>query len=269
MRTQSAAPKIVPLAGIELQHGRWRVRQFAPHFHEEFQILVMLDGELRLTVSGQTRSVTAPAICVVNPWQVHAGIAKGWGWESRNFYVTPTAARQLTEGDAPTLDVFSSPFIEDANLARRLAQAHEAALKGEGAEAVGAALKALFLGFATKATPSSDAGAHPGIRRALAHLHAKFVEPATIEALAEIAGLSRFHFLRTFARATGMTPHAYQNQLRLAQAKRRLREDAPAARAATESGFCDQSHLIRVFRRSHGMTPAAIRRSSHRRNFVQ
>ena len=270
MRQKSATLKFKAVRGIELQHGRNEAVSFPPHVHEEFQILVMLDGRLQLTVSGQDQVVTPPAICPVNPLQVHAGCAKGWGWECRNFYVPQKIAARLMGAHSKCAPVFPTPLIHDIALAHRLAVAHKWACEdGERSGALIEAVAILFRRYAVSAHPNGGDCMHPGVQMALLHLRARYVEPIRVQTLARISGLSRFHFLRAFARAMGMTPHAYQIQLRLASAVRRLRENAPAAEAAAESGFYDQSHLIRVLRRSHGLTPAMLKKANRMRNFIQ
>ena len=270
MRHKSATLKFKAMHGIELQHVRTEAVSFSPHFHEDFQILVMLDGCLRLTVSGQDHVVTPPAICLVNPMQVHAGGANGWGWECRNFYVSQKLAARLLGGDDQCAPVFPGAPVHDVALARRLTTAHElACADGERSGALIEALAILFRRYAVGALPSGAERMHPGVRMALLHLRARYAEPIRVQTLARMSGLSRFHFLRTFARAIGMTPHAYQIQLRLAFAVRRLMENAPAAEAAAESGFYDQSHLMRALRRSYGLTPAMLKQANLMRNFVQ
>jgi len=49
-------------------------------------------------------------------------------------------------------------------------------------------------------------------------------------------------------------------QLRLAEARRLLREKVAPAEAAALSGFADQSHMGRWFRRAYGVTPAYYRK---------
>lgn len=75
--------------------------------------------------------------------------------------------------------------------------------------------------------------------------------------LAEVAGLTKFHFIRSFVRRFGMTPHAFLNHIRVAKARERLSRGAPAV--GCELGFFDQSHFIKVFRRLVGVTPAVYR----------
>lgn len=39
--------------------------------------------------------------------------------------------------------------------------------------------------------------------------------PVSLADLARLSGIGPFHFLRSFAKATGLTPHAFQIQCRL------------------------------------------------------
>lgn len=91
------------------------------------------------------------------------------------------------------------------------------------------------------------------IERAREYLEAHLAEPVGLEDLSKVAGLSRFHLSRIFANTYGLSPHAYQNQLRLRAIRERLRVDSRLD--SIDAGFFDQSHMIRHFRDSMGMTP--------------
>jgi AraC-like DNA-binding protein len=58
-----------------------------------------------------------------------------------------------------------------------------------------------------------------------------------------------------FKDRVGLTPHAYQDQLRVRRAKQLLDREVPIAQAAVEAGFYDQAHLTRHFKRVMGVTP--------------
>ena len=78
--------------------------------------------------------------------------------------------------------------------------------------------------------------------------------------LAAMAGLSPFHFLRTFERLTGLTPHQYVRRARLREAAIRLGGgDAKVIDVAFESGFRDLSAFNRAFRTEFGVSPRAFR----------
>jgi AraC-like DNA-binding protein len=79
-----------------------------------------------------------------------------------------------------------------------------------------------------------------------------------------IAGLSRFQLTRQFQRVFGLPLHAYHLQIRLEEARRRLRHGQTIAAVAADLGFVDQSHFHRRFRvrARFGITPAEWRRTA-------
>lgn len=88
----------------------------------------------------------------------------------------------------------------------------------------------------------------------LANLH----QDLSLEALAEQAGFSPYHFARLFRQTAGESPHQFVLRQRIEKAQYLLREtNASLAYVALESGFANQSHLTRIFKRHLGLTPKA------------
>jgi AraC family transcriptional regulator len=82
----------------------------------------------------------------------------------------------------------------------------------------------------------------------------------TLRDLAAEAGLSPYHFLRTFERLTGLTPHQYVRRARLREAALRLAlESSKVIDVAFESGFGDVSNFNRAFRTEFGVSPRTYR----------
>jgi len=108
------------------------------------------------------------------------------------------------------------------------------------------------------ARPQAVAAA-PGVSLALQRLDSAPELAVTLAELAALSGLSRFQLLRGFARATGITPHAYLVQRRVLLARRLLARGQTPAQAALQAGFADQSHLSRAFVRQFGITPGRYR----------
>lgn len=89
------------------------------------------------------------------------------------------------------------------------------------------------------------------------HVH----EPADLESVAAMAGLSPFHFLRLFAQTLGVTPHQYLVRARLRHAARLLAEThAPITDVALDVGFGDLSNFVRAFHRAAGVSPLRFRK---------
>jgi AraC-like DNA-binding protein len=96
---------------------------------------------------------------------------------------------------------------------------------------------------------------HTAVRRARAHLRGRWDRRVSLAELSSVAGLSRFELVRRFRDQNRVTPHAYQLNLRVDQARRSLAAGAPPAEVAATCGFADQPHLTRVFKRAVGVSP--------------
>lgn len=81
----------------------------------------------------------------------------------------------------------------------------------------------------------------------------------SIDDMAKIASVSKYHLIRVFKHEVGLTPHQFQIQNRIRKAQRLLEGTATMTEAALAAGFCDQSHFIRQFRRLVGLTPKDYR----------
>jgi AraC-like DNA-binding protein len=77
----------------------------------------------------------------------------------------------------------------------------------------------------------------------------------TLDALAAVAGVSRFRLTRLFRTGLGLPPHRYQVAQRVRLARALLEQGHAPGAAAALAGFTDQSHLHRHFRRALGITP--------------
>lgn len=111
--------------------------------------------------------------------------------------------------------------------------------------------------------PASDGSALPGhkVRLVTLWMSEHLAEPFSLATLADIAGISEFHFNRLFKKATGMPPSQYQIKLRVDQARHLLRETAVSVvDIANDVGYSNPSHFARLFRKETGFTPSDYRR---------
>ena len=98
------------------------------------------------------------------------------------------------------------------------------------------------------------------LRAAISYMEAHLAEPLSLEDLAAVAGVSKFHFARIFRDGTGVPPHTFLLRLRLRHGRRLLAvSDEPVAQIARSCGFRTAAHFTARFGREYGVTPTAYR----------
>lgn len=118
-----------------------------------------------------------------------------------------------------------------------------------------------------RADQSSPHPEHKGLdcarlSRVLDYIAANPEGDLTLDHLASIACLSRFHFARAFKMAVGRSPHRYVSAQRLEHAKTLLeRNDRTLVDIALALNFSCQANFTRAFAQATGQTPARYRRS--------
>ncbi|GGG66901.1 AraC family transcriptional regulator [Paenibacillus radicis (ex Gao et al. 2016)] len=94
----------------------------------------------------------------------------------------------------------------------------------------------------------------------LDYIRAHYTEQLDIDQLAAIALQSRYHFIRSFKLAVGVTPYQYVLQLRVEEAKRQLRmSEHTVTDISYNVGFSSPSQFYRVFMKFSGVTPESYR----------
>ena len=265
--------------GVELLHAHFVRHVYERHSHEGYAIGVTEMGVQAFHCRGALHASTTGMIMAFNPDEPHdghAGIPEGFTY--RMLYLPPETVRGVLadarDGRHAELPFARAPLIRDRVLARCVRSLHRALSDGEPKLECEALLRDTCLRFALGHADGRWALANPMLRpsvgtlgRVREYLHAALAEDVTTDDLARLAGMSRFHFCRAFARAYGLPPHAYQLQLRLAEAKRLLAIGESPAAVAAAVGFVDQSHLTKRFKGAFGVTPGrfatAVRQPSN------
>ena len=93
------------------------------------------------------------------------------------------------------------------------------------------------------------------------YINAHYNENLTLEAMANMAGFSKYYFTRLFKQVTGLSFYKYLNQTRISFAAQLLSDPSRSiAEVATCSGFSTLSAFIRMFKIHKKCTPTAYRK---------
>jgi AraC family transcriptional regulator len=97
-------------------------------------------------------------------------------------------------------------------------------------------------------------------QKALWYIESHLAGPLTLDEIAEVACVSRFHLVRAFAAATGFSVMRYVRARRLSEAARALAAGAPdILHVALDAEYGSHEAFTRAFREHFGITPEAVR----------
>ncbi len=100
-------------------------------------------------------------------------------------------------------------------------------------------------------------------QKALWFIESHLADALTLEEIASIGGVSRFHMVRSFAAATGLSVMRYVRARRLSEAARALANGAPdILKLALDADYGSHEAFTRAFRDHFGVTPEAVRASA-------
>jgi AraC family transcriptional regulator len=98
------------------------------------------------------------------------------------------------------------------------------------------------------------------IDKAVWCIERRFASEISLDEIAEVSGVSRFHLSRAFGAATGRSVMRYVRERRLSEAARQLASGAPDILAvALDWGYGSHEAFTRAFRDQFGLTPEELR----------
>ncbi|HEX4592857.1 MAG TPA: AraC family transcriptional regulator [Bryobacteraceae bacterium] len=241
--------------------------------HSGFSIAIVVAGSFQYRSTTGHELMTPGSLLLGNAGQCfECGHEHGWGDRCVSFYYAPDyferlAADSGVRGPRPDFRTHRLPPLRALSpLIARACAALSMDGPADGAwEELSVQLAArtvqLVRGLSSPpnvAPPSAVARVTRAVRAVERHPDAGL----TLARLARESGLSPYHFLRTFERLTGLTPHQYVLRARLREAAIRLAVTEKRARIldiALDSGFGDVSNFNRSFRAEFGVSPRAYR----------
>ncbi len=98
------------------------------------------------------------------------------------------------------------------------------------------------------------------IRAAIIYIRDHIREKITVDTLAQMSGMSKYHFIREFKRITHYTPVMYVNIVRIEMARRLIGEkDLSIGEVSEKCGFDNVSYFTKTFKKYTGTTPSELR----------
>ncbi len=218
-------------------------------------------GEGRLDFGGARYRLGAGQTMLVTMPHAHRyWLERGGHWEYFWFVLSGREALRLAR---EVLAVAGPVLLPSEDGAELLAAACHALLTRPLSPAQASVLgyQALaVLHDAAFAGAKPQAALAPGMLRVLSHIEANLGGDLRVDTLAQVAGLSRAHFVRRFVAEVGVPPSDLVFASRMDRVERLLTaSEMKVAEIARATGFADANYLAKAFRRHRGLSPMAFR----------
>jgi AraC-like DNA-binding protein len=245
------------------------------YFPKNYQIAFIEKGEGAIIVGDVAHQVTEGQFFLIHPNLIHNGKPNfETGWSVKTLVFKNTFVEKLFENEV--LPTFKTLVFEDDNYTDIFKKCYQI-LDSQGFKLDKESKSNLFLqcyellSIPSEKTKSlSQKEENDALQNAISFIEINYKEEISVEELAKKVFLSKFHFIRSFKKQTGLTPHNYQMQLKLNEARRLIFKRKSLTEVAFELGFADQAHFTNTFKRyANGANPRDLLKTAISFNFKE
>lgn len=248
------------------------------HWHPEMELILMIRGELAVTVAEENYVLYAGDILFVNPDELHSFTSQKEGteyhaavfkaelfWFKEKHFFQEEFTSRMTKGEMRFPRIFRREEkdyalvypIVDALFNKHL---HSKAM-------IYSDLIQLFCVFIEQklfvqtVNPSIHKSSED-IKRCILYMEENYTRKVTLAELAELIHMTPNYFCGYFKRITGVSPFTQLNEIRIRSAAELLEKSEISVNAAAEAcGFENVNYFIKRFKEIKGCTPAAYRKN--------
>jgi AraC-like DNA-binding protein/mannose-6-phosphate isomerase-like protein (cupin superfamily) len=262
---------------VEVLQARYQSQSFARHTHDTYTLGMVVGGVGTFWCRGGEQVAAKGDIVAIPPGEVHTGNVRSAADPLRylaiylpvDLAVLHLQSAGLRGSNPPEFDAVVLRDAEVSHAFTKLNSTISASTIDELASEEAACLAVTQLirrhaehhtsndkSVDTKVAESRVAGI---VREAIGDCYAN-PRATSLQVLAARAGVTPFRVIRAFRKSTGLAPHQFLIQVRVARARQLLAEGAEPSMTALMTGFADQSHLTYHFKKHLGITPANYQR---------
>lgn len=238
---------------------------FPNHFHENYVIGLMEDGERHLICRDREYTLHKGDMILFNPMDNHACSPSGEGFLNyRAVNISTDVMGQLAceVTGKKELPGFSPNVIVDEELQGYFLKLHQMIMEGseefEKEEILIFLIDSLISKY-SQPFPNLIRECRKEIDKACAFMNVHYGERILLEDICSHAGLSKSSLLRAFTKSKGITPYRYLETVRINEAKKLLEQGVTPVEVALATGFTDQSHFTNYFTMFTGLAPGVYR----------
>ena len=250
---------------ISLIDANYQTFAFQRHYHLDFHIGLITNGQQKFHYQGASYQVGAGQIVVMPPDELHDGHSLlDSGYQVKVFSVDPQWLSDLAELKRPGNTIsFNQLIVHDSRVFKPLAQLHHSLAEDNLSQLAKDCLpyegfNQLFTRYGALGQKTAIPLGQQSVNTLKEYLMANLDQPVRLEQLSELCQLSPTQFQRHFKAKVGLTPYAWLSRLRLEQGMKLLKSGLGGTEVAHQIGFYDQAHFSKAFKATYGVSPSQI-----------
>lgn len=263
---------------VDTIHYSSEAQAFPKHFHTGMEFIYVMEGEIELTVKGNSWRAGRDTLVLLNHLEEHEirVLKEPYtryflilnSYHTRRMLTDPSLLLMLRNGPSRLCKLSREQAEEVRWIFKRLLEEKE---RGDAFSdrQTGDLVTSLFILIYRLETAQEHAELPPGaaaVTQVQDYIDGHFSENLKIAGLAEIFFMSKFYLSHLFRETTGYTVKEYLTLTRLTHARLLLTAtDLKINEVCFESGFNDVNSFIRSFKSAYGCTPLVYRKQSKRK----
>lgn len=263
-----------PLGNDNIQLVGWSGNHWdnISYFPRNYQIGLVQKGKGEFIVGGRSYSIKEGELFLIHPAKIHSGKPDFLdGWTVDTIALKASFVYALFDYNRPVFNdtvVSNKELKENFLTAFSLLNSFENNFENESKLYL--LLTALFNSAAIDLNAAGSKTHHEAAERAISFITQHYKRSFSLDELAAISLLSKYHLLRVFKAKTGLTPYAYQMQLKLNEARKLIFKKISLTEIAYELGFADQAHFTNTFKKyANGANPSDLLKTAISFNFQE
>lgn len=266
---------------VDRMHPRY---QMPFHWHNEWELLRVLDGSMRLFLDDETYDLEKGDVLLMRGEMLHGGEPTDCIYEClvfdlyglfRKMDMVKPCLRPFYRQTCIPQSKFSAQEDEEfhARVSELMKAFGEESSPGycelETVTGIGRLFAWIFKNGRYRQVPEQEYAASRKvgqIKSVLEYIEVNYSGNLSLDELAQIAGMNPKYFCRVFRSLTHHSPMDYVNFYRIEQAAYLLDStDLAVTTVGNECGFWESGYFTKVFKKYKGCTPLEYRRSIHGR----
>lgn len=249
------------------------MRNISVHHHDFYEIYFFLSGNVSFRVEGRTYHLGSGDLLLINPQELHQSeISPDSPYERIVLWIDRSYLAELSGEDTNLFRCFDHEMENHTNLLRlpknrRAAVAqllekltHEFYSDEFGSRTFAQGLLMQFLveinrSVAANVNKAPKREESPLISQVLGYIGAHFQENITLESLASVFFVSKYHLSHEFRSQVGTSVYRYVIFRRLMRARELMADGNAPGEVYSICGFGDYANFYRAFRGEYGMSP--------------